>query len=437
MRPTFALVLALSILAAADRAPAETWREITPVSGPSPPARALASAILDSQGRRMVVFGGQGASGLLNDVWAFDLAAHTWTDLTPASGAAPDPRFTPVSVYDPVGHRMITWSGQKSGGAFLNDVWAFDLAAGAWTQLTPSGGPPNIRYGAAGVFDPVAGDLVTFAGFTNLGRFDDVWRLNPAASTWIETQAVNRPLERCLLSAGYDSQGHRMIIYGGQNAGALGDLWAYDLNLDAWIELTPAVSPAGRWFTSHIYDAANHRTVIFGGNTGSARQNEAWAFDLAAGEWKLLAPQGTPPSPREGAMAVYDGVADRMVVFGGRDTALRTDIWELAGLSDATTGTGSGSGTLAVTLHGSHPNPFRGSTRIRFELPVPDRVTLTVHDVRGRAVRTLLDESRPAGSQVVIWDGLDSRGVPASAGIYLCRLAAGGGSASHRMVLLD
>ena len=49
----------------------------------------------------MVIFGGQGQTGPLNDVWAFDLDTHTWTDLTPTSGSAPAPRFTPASVYDP------------------------------------------------------------------------------------------------------------------------------------------------------------------------------------------------------------------------------------------------------------------------------------------------------------------------------------------------
>jgi hypothetical protein len=419
-------------LGAAAAAPAQTWVELTPGAGPAPAARRNASAVFDPVENRMVVFGGWGSS-YLGDIWAFDLDTETWSDLTPPSGPAPAPRLTPASVYDPFEHRMLTWSGQGQG-TFFNDVWEFDLAGNAWALFSPTGGPPNIRYGAGSTFDPVARHLVTFAGFTNMGRFHDVWRFDGgAAPTWSDVSPATGPEERCLHSACYDAQSHRMIMYGGQRSGPLDDIWALDLDTNEWTDLTPAVKPSGRYFTALVYDAANHRATVFGG-LGLSSSNETWVFDLWTNAWTLLSPSGTPPSARYGSAGIYDGANDRMIVFGGFDTAVRNDVWAIEDLSG--TFTGAAIAPASLTLHPNHPNPFNPLTTIRFEVPAHGRVSLRVYDVRGKLVRTLVDAAVDAGAQRVVWDGRDAAGVPAGSGVYFYRLDGAGQSRTRKMVLL-
>ena len=48
------------------------WRNITPEVGPQPEARRYGTAIYDTASRRIIIFGGLGNAGFLNDVWAFD-----------------------------------------------------------------------------------------------------------------------------------------------------------------------------------------------------------------------------------------------------------------------------------------------------------------------------------------------------------------------------
>ena len=130
------LLLTLAVVVVTGRdAAAQSWVNLTPVAGTAPAGRWNASAIHDTAHNRMVVFGGF-SSGYHNDIWGFDLATNTWTNLTPASGPAPAPRKTPASIYDPDNHRMVTWSGQGVG-AFFNDVWAFDLNTNTWSPFTP------------------------------------------------------------------------------------------------------------------------------------------------------------------------------------------------------------------------------------------------------------------------------------------------------------
>lgn len=87
-------------------------------------------------------------------------------------------------------------------------------------------------------------------------------------------------------------------------------------------------------------------------------------------------------------------------------------------------------------LTGLAPNPFNPRTTIHFVLPAAGAVRLSVFDVAGRLVRTLVDDSRPQGSHAVVWDGRDASGREVGSGSYLARLETGGTVATTRMGLI-
>jgi len=82
------------------------------------------------------------------------------------------------------------------------------------------------------------------------------------------------------------------------------------------------------------------------------------------------------------------------------------------------------------------PNPARGETILRFDLPSRDDIQLVVYDVAGRQVRQLLQGPAQAGRNVAPWDGLDDRGHPVASGIYFIRLTWPKGTATTRVSLL-
>ncbi len=94
------------------------------------------------------------------------------------------------------------------------------------------------------------------------------------------------------------------------------------------------------------------------------------------------------------------------------------------------------SGGERVTLYTNSPNPFNPQTTIRFVLSEAGHVRLSVYDVMGRTVASLIDQPLAAGPHAILWDGTDVNGAPVASGIYWSRLEALGGMASHRMVLL-
>ena len=73
------------------------------------------------------------------------------------------------------------------------------------------------------------------------------------------------------------------------------------------------------------------------------------------------------------------------------------------------------------------PNPARTSASIRFTLPQPGRVRVTVLDVRGSVVAELADGSYPAGSHFISWNFADRKGRRVGSGVYFVRLRAPGG----------
>lgn len=82
------------------------------------------------------------------------------------------------------------------------------------------------------------------------------------------------------------------------------------------------------------------------------------------------------------------------------------------------------------------PNPFNPRTALRFELPQAGFVRLSVYDVAGHAIRTLIEDSLPPGSHEAAWDGRDASGREVGSGCYLARLEFGGQVAVVRMGLL-
>ncbi len=83
------------------------------------------------------------------------------------------------------------------------------------------------------------------------------------------------------------------------------------------------------------------------------------------------------------------------------------------------------------------PNPFNPRTELAFELDRPGNVRLDIFDARGRLVRRLVrGEVLEAGRHEVVWDGRDSSGQTAAAGVYLARLRAGNVLDTRRMTLV-
>jgi hypothetical protein len=91
---------------------------------------------------------------------------------------------------------------------------------------------------------------------------------------------------------------------------------------------------------------------------------------------------------------------------------------------------------LQFALLQNYPNPFNPSTQIEFQLAATGPVELYIYNTLGQRVATLLRGTRPAGNYSVQWNGKDSRGLEAAAGVYFYQLRAGSLTATRKMLLI-
>jgi hypothetical protein len=87
-------------------------------------------------------------------------------------------------------------------------------------------------------------------------------------------------------------------------------------------------------------------------------------------------------------------------------------------------------------LHQNYPNPFNPTTQIRYDLPDDALVNITIYDIMGRSIRSLVNSNQTAGYRSIRWDGKNNLGEGVSAGMYIYMIQAGKFRQTKKMVLL-
>ncbi|MFL3026955.1 MAG: DUF4397 domain-containing protein [Candidatus Neomarinimicrobiota bacterium] len=88
------------------------------------------------------------------------------------------------------------------------------------------------------------------------------------------------------------------------------------------------------------------------------------------------------------------------------------------------------------SLNQNYPNPFNPSTKISYNLPQNDMVTISIYDLMGRSVKTLVSSNQAAGYHSVRWDATNDIGEPVSAGMYVYMVQTSNFSQSKKMIFL-
>ena len=87
-------------------------------------------------------------------------------------------------------------------------------------------------------------------------------------------------------------------------------------------------------------------------------------------------------------------------------------------------------------LQQNYPNPFNPETNISFVMPSQAKVNLTIYNILGQKVKTLVDRKLNSGPHSVIWNANDEKGNPVSSGMYIYVLSSGNTKLSRKMILL-
>ena len=83
-----------------------------------------------------------------------------------------------------------------------------------------------------------------------------------------------------------------------------------------------------------------------------------------------------------------------------------------------------------------YPNPSREITNIKFSLPESVNIKLSIYNLMGQKIKTLLDEERTAGNNMLQWNMTNEKGQKVSSGIYFCRLETAGYETRIRRIMV-
>jgi hypothetical protein len=194
----------------------DTWTPTAAAGAPS--ARGRHSAVWT--GSEMIVWGGEGAFGLLGTGAAYDPSADTWSAVSASD--APPPTHCHVSLW--TGSEMIVWGGQTDRhlgcGLFSTNTGArYDPAGDTWSPMAPG---PSIP--------PESGAAAVWSGREVLVWSGQGARYDPGADAWTPIAEIGAPSSRTWHTLTWT--GSAMVVWGGRWAGASGAGGIYDPSAD-------------------------------------------------------------------------------------------------------------------------------------------------------------------------------------------------------------
>jgi hypothetical protein len=250
------------------------WTEI---SAFGPQARYSHNAIWDSGRNTLVLFGGQNGTKFYDDVWEFDPAQSLWTQVTFA-GSAPAARSGAGAAFDQAGHLFITHGLTNQGRS--DDTWQYDLAARSWTEVSPANKRPVKRCLMRAVWDSLKQRLIIFGGQTDSTPIlDDLWAWSPVTD-WQELARNPSPPARSLYSMVFHDQGTQIILFGGETErGAPNELWSFHSSGENWTTIpTVGDPPQPRYGHDAVLVSQAPSVLIFGGYDGTQLFSDLWSL---------------------------------------------------------------------------------------------------------------------------------------------------------------
>ena len=327
---------------------------------------------------RLYVFYGMGVDFTLDDIWRYDPHFCVW-DILPAPWAIMPPARSEHSVTLD-GNTVYVVGGKDSEGNPLADCWGYRFSTDVWQRYADI--PSGTIHGHSAAF--ADGKLYIFGGLRNGSILTpEILVYSPGSGSWSTIMPT-------------------------------GDYY-------------PTANASSVQFTDKVF--------LFGGYSGFY-EGSSFVWDLSTHNFEQIA--DGPPVAYGAAAYIPSGATDKkstisyeqFFFFGGEnDDGLHNECWvytsniETVGIEDDETNIAPN----AFELVQNYPNPFNSSTSIEYTLFENTSVELTIYDIQGRLVKTLVNGVQPSGTHKAIWNAMDDTGKSVSSGIYLYKLTTSDG----------
>lgn len=250
-----------------------------------------------------------------------------WTKKMPASAPAKRSGFD--MIWDNANSQVILYGGAgEATNVVYNDTWIYTPPAshhdqGTWTNQNPASNPGKL-YGQQMAWDGTS--LILHGGYEyDLSQVvNKTYSYNPTANTWTQT-ATNGPSVR-YAAMEYSPGNSSVYVFGGDDGtNYLDGLWKYTAG--SWSEMTDTGAPTARSHTDMVWDSQNSQFILFGGKDALNYYNETYVLNVSTNTWSNKTPTD-PPDRRSDTAMCWDNNQNKVMYFGGRNTAtIYGDIW--------------------------------------------------------------------------------------------------------------
>ena len=312
----------------------EAFGKLADSNDAEPLARAGHTLTARTSTGDLYLFGGLGSDLVLkNDLWKWD--GSTWTQLTP-TGGPPTARATHAAYYDAANDRIYIHGGRDSGPADRDDIWRYDAAANTWTDVTPVTKPSARNSHAFAEERFGLGDAVLFGGSDAGGLDAETWRWDPSTELFTLLAPATSPTARSNHAMAVTNFPNSKVILFGGATNVVGpvissETWEWNSSTSNWTLLAPATTPAARQAQAMTFDDDDRVIRMICGQTGPSAFNlvrEVWEWNGT--DWSLKSDLIAPGAFREMAVA-YDTERNDIIMMGGLDglSTIRPETWIL------------------------------------------------------------------------------------------------------------
>ena len=233
-----------------------SWSLISTVNAPD--FRNNFSLVWD--GNTVIVWGGNNNIANLNTGAMYNPFTDTWTVMN--TSGAPIARQNHTAIWSPTTNRMIVWGGQDATGS-LSTGGLYNPATNTWTGATNTTGAPPARTLHTAIWSGT--EMIIFGGSFNAVGINTGGRYNPSANSWTATNTISAPVTRAHSAVW---TGTSMFVTGGSSSfGQISSSAANSYNpvTNLWTSIFNFSSQEGK--DSHSSFLVGNTITIFGGGT--------------------------------------------------------------------------------------------------------------------------------------------------------------------------
>jgi len=427
------------------------------IDGEAADDRSGWSVSMNSAGDRVAIGApwNDGTGDGAGHVRVYEYSNSSWSQLgSDIDGEAADDLSGMSVSMNSVGDRVAIGAYGNDGTASeAGHVRVYEYSNSSWTQIgSDIDGEAADDLSGRSVSMNSAGDRIAIGAMYNDGTASDAGHVRVyeySNSSWtqigsdIDGEAAS---DGSGISVSMNSVGDRVAIGAPWNDGSgdgAGHVRVYEYSNSSWTQIGSDIdgeaASDGSGYSVSMNSAGDRVAIGAPWNDGTASDaGHVRVYEYSNSNWSQVGfdIDGEAAGDYSGTSVSMNSAGDRVAIGAMYNDGTASDAGHVRVYSLTELFIDNRMMPTEYAIHQNYPNPFNPVTTLRYDIPENAMINITIYDMLGRQVKTLINQTQDAGYRSVIWDATHDYGKHESAGIYLYQIQAGEYMQTKKMVPL-